>query len=152
MIAHRRDYASVCQARGRIVIGPDWREGKGRIVTLDRLPKDQSTTTCAYSYPIQGICADVCMAALTRVDRRLLADKIDGRLVGWIHDELLVETRETHVEHVKALLQQEMERAFLSTFPTATLNKLIEVKVASNWASIKEKAKATAIEEPSCAP
>ena len=29
MIAHRRDYASVCQARGRIIIGPDWREGQG---------------------------------------------------------------------------------------------------------------------------
>ena len=28
MIAHRRDYAGVCQARGRIVIGPDWREGE----------------------------------------------------------------------------------------------------------------------------
>ena len=82
----------------------------------------------------------------------MLAEKIDGRLVGWIHDELLVETREDDVVHVKALLQQEMERAFISTFPTATRNKLIEVKVASNWASIKEKAKATAIEEPSCAP
>ena len=153
MIAHRRDYAGVCQARGRIIIGPDWREGKGRIVTLDRLPKDQSTTTCAFSYPIQGVCADVCMMALTHVDRRLLADKIDGRLVGWIHDELIVETRETHVEHVKALLQSEMEKAFLSTFPTATLNKLIEVKTALNWAAIKEKAKAPEAlqEEPSCA-
>ena len=153
MMAHRRDYAGVCQARGRIIIGPDWREGKGRIVTLDRLPKDQSTTTCAFSYPIQGVCADVCMMALTHVDRRLLADKIDGRLIGWIHDELIVETRETHVEHVKALLQSEMEKAFLSTFPTATLNKLIEVKTALNWAAIKEKAKAPEAlqEEPSCA-
>jgi DNA polymerase-1 len=142
MIAHRRDYAAVCQTRGRIVIGPDWREGRGRIVPLDRLPKDQSTTTCAFSYPIQGICSDICSAALTEVDRPLLADKIDGRLVGWIHDELIVETRETHVDRVKALLQSEMEKAFLSTFPTATLNKLIEVKVAANWAAIKERAKA----------
>ena len=108
---------SACQARGRIIIGPDWREGKGRIVPLDRLPKDQSTTTCAYSYPIQGICADICMKALTEVDRRLLADKIDGRLVGWIHDELLVETREADVDRVKAMLQSEMERAFIDTFP-----------------------------------
>jgi DNA polymerase I-like protein with 3'-5' exonuclease and polymerase domains len=152
MIAHRRDYASVCQARGRIVIGPDWREGRGRIVPLDRLPRDQSTTTCAYSYPIQGICSDICTAALTEVDRRLLADKLDGRLVGWIHDELIVETREVDVDQVKALLQSEMARAFLDTFPAATLRDLIEVKVAANWAGIKEKAKAAAIKEPSCAP
>jgi DNA polymerase-1 len=147
LIAHRRDYARVCQARGRIVIGPDWREGRGRIVPLDRLPKDQSTTTCAYSYPIQGICSNICMAALTEVDRRLLADKIDGRLVGWIHDELLVETREADVDCVKALLQSEMEQAFIETFPSATRNQLIEVKVAPNWAGIKEKVKAHEAEE-----
>jgi hypothetical protein len=141
MIAHRRDYASVCQARGRIVIGPDWREGRGRIVPLDRLPKDQSTMTCAYSYPIQGICSDICMKALTEVDRLLLRESIDGHLVGWIRDELLVETREADVDRVKALLQSEMERAFIDTFPAATRNKLIEVKVAPNWAAIKEKEK-----------
>jgi DNA polymerase-1 len=89
------------------------------------------------------------MKALTEVDRRLLADKIDGRLVGWIHDELIVETREADVDRVKALLKSEMERAFIDTFPTATLNKLIEVKVASNWAAIKDKKKAPAIEEAS---
>jgi DNA polymerase I len=143
MIEHRRDYAAVCQRRSAIIIGPDWREGKGRIVPLDRLAKDQSTLTCAYSYPIQGICADICMKALTTVDRRLLDDNIDGRLVGWIHDELIVEAREADVDRVKAILQSEMERSFIDTFPTATLNNLIEVKVAANWAAIKAKPKAS---------
>ena len=141
MIAHRREYARVCQARGAIVIGSDWREGRGRIVPLDRLPKDQSTTTCAYSYPIQGICADICMKALTEVDRRLLDESIDGRLVGWIHDELIVEAREADVDRVKVLLQIAMERAFVDTFPSATLNKLVEVNVGLNWAAVKEKNK-----------
>jgi DNA polymerase I len=152
MIAHRRDYASVCQTRGPIVIGPDWREGRGRIVPLARLSDDRSPQTAAFAYPIQGICGDICMAALTAVDRRLLADKIDGHLVAWIHDDLIVETREADVDRVKALLQSEMERAFIDTFPSATRNKLIEVKVAPNWAQIKAKAKVPeAEEEPSCA-
>ena len=142
MIEHRRDYAAVCQARGRIVIGPEWREGKGRIVPLDRLPKDQSTLTCAYSYPIQGICADITMKALTEVDRRLLDENIDGQLVGWIHDELIVEALEADVDQVKAILQGAMEQAVVDTFPAATRNNLIEVKVALNWAAIKEKPKA----------
>jgi DNA (cytosine-5)-methyltransferase 1 len=144
MITHRRDYTEACQTRGAIVIGPDWREGRGRIVPLARLPDDQSPTTCAYSYPIQGICSDIAMTALTAVDRRLLADKLDALLVAWIHDELIVEAREADVERVKAILQSEMERAFVNTFPTATLRDLIEVKVASNWAAIKEKPKAPA--------
>jgi DNA polymerase-1 len=142
MIAHRRDYAAFCQTRRAIIIGPSWREGKGRIVPLARLPDDQSPLTCAYSYPIQGICSDICMAALTAVDRRLLDEHVDGRLVAWIHDELIVEAREADVERVKAILQSEMERAFIATFPSATLRDLIEVKVASNWAQIKEKKKA----------
>ena len=116
MIAHRRDYASKCQARGRIVIGPDWREGKGRIVPLDRLPKDQSTTTCAYSYPIQGICADICMGALTEVDKLLFAERLDGRLVGWIHDEIIVEAREADVDRVKVILWGANGSAPLSPF------------------------------------
>ncbi len=80
------------------------------------------------------------MTALTAVDRRLLADKIDGRLVAWIHDELIVEAREADVDRVKAILQHEMERAFVATFPTATLRDLIEVKVASNWAGDQSQA------------
>ena len=35
----------------------------------------------------------------------------------------------------------QMERAFVNTFPEVTLRDLIEVKVASNWAGIKEKKK-----------
>ena len=147
MIAHRRDYAGVCQRRGAIIIGPDWRVGKGRIVPLDRLPKDQWTTTCGFSYPIQGTCADISMAALTAVDRRLIAEKIDGRLVAWIHDELIVEARETHVDQVKAILQAEMESAFVGTFPAATLRGLIEVKVALDWAAVKAKSPAAEIVE-----
>jgi DNA polymerase I-like protein with 3'-5' exonuclease and polymerase domains len=81
------------------------------------------------------------MKALTEVDRLPLRESIDGHLVGWIRDELLVETREADVDRVKALLQSEMERAFIDTFPAATRNKLIEVKVAPNWAAIKEKEK-----------
>ena len=67
----------------------------------------------------------------------------------WIHDELIVETREADVDRVKALLQSEMERAFVDTFPAATLNQLVEVKVAANWAAIKAKQKAPAREEQS---
>ena len=116
--------------RRAIIIGTNWREGKGRIVPLARLPPDQSPTTCAYSYPIQGICADIGMMAITDLDQRLREQNIDGRLVGWIHDELIVEAREADAERVKAVLKDTMERAFLAVFPQATLLKLVEVKAA----------------------
>jgi DNA polymerase I-like protein with 3'-5' exonuclease and polymerase domains len=147
LIANRREYAGICQTKGRIIIGPDWREGRGRIVPLERLPPDQSTTTCAYSYPIQGICANVAMKAIADVDSRLRDQAIDGRLVGWLHDELLIEAREADAERVKFIVKNAMERAFIDTFPAATLNKLVEVKVGRTWAETKEKKKATESEE-----
>jgi DNA polymerase-1 len=143
LMAHRREYVRVCQVRDAIVIGNDWREGRGRIVPFARLPKDQSVRTCCLSYPIQGICADICMKAVTEVDRRVWEENIDGRLILWAHDELIVEAREREASQVKALLKDAMERAFLEVFPKATLLNLVEVKVGPNWAAVKEKKKKT---------
>jgi DNA polymerase-1 len=139
LMAHRREYVRVCQARGFIVIGADWREGRGRIVPFARLPKDQTVRTCCLSYPIQGLCADICMKAVADVDRRLREEVIDGRLVGWIHDELIIEARKRDAERVKALLKDAMEQAFIEVFPAATLLKLVEVNAGPNWAAVKEK-------------
>jgi DNA polymerase-1 len=147
LIAHRREYARVCQLRGAIIICAEWREGRGRIVPIARLPKDQSPQTCAYSYPIQGICADIAMKALTEIDRKLREDRIDGRLVGWIHDELIVEAREADIDRVTGFLKRAMERAFIDVFAKAPLNGLVEVHVGSNWAAVKEKKK-TLEEQP----
>jgi DNA polymerase-1 len=148
MIAHRREYAHACQVRRQIIIGPNWREGRGRIVPIASLPPDPSPATCAYSYPIQGICADIAMKAIADLGRRLRDQNIDGRLVGWIHDELIVEAREADADRVKALLKGAMERAFVDVFPAATLNKLVEVKVGVTWAAVKEKAKPPGGEQP----
>jgi DNA polymerase-1 len=142
MIKNRYEYSCACMVEGRIVIGPEWREGRGRIVPLDRLPPDQYPITCSYSYPIQGICSDVAMTAIADVDKRLRDQTLDGRLIGWIHDEVLVEAREADGERVTHILKDAMERAFVDTFPTATLNKLVEVKVGRTWAETKEKKKA----------
>ena len=141
MIAHRREYAQACQLRRAIIIGTGWREGKGRIVPLAHLPPDQSPTTCAYSYPIQGICADAAMMAIVDLDQRLREQNIEARIIGWIHDELIVEGREADGDRIKALLKDTMERAFLAVFPQATLLKLVEVKSGLTWAALKQKVK-----------
>jgi DNA polymerase-1 len=149
MISHRREYATACQVNRRIIIGPDWREGRGRVVPIARLPEDQSAATCCFSYPIQGGCSDICMMALTDIDKRLCEQNIDGRLVAWIHDEFIVEAREADSERVTALLKDAMERAFVDIFPQATLLKLVEVQRGPTWAATKEKAKAPEGQEDS---
>jgi DNA polymerase-1 len=79
------------------------------------------------------------LKAIADVDRRLTEERLDARLVGWIHDELIVEAREKDAERVKPLLKQAMEQAFLEIFPNATLDNLVEVNVGPNWAAVKEK-------------
>jgi DNA polymerase I-like protein with 3'-5' exonuclease and polymerase domains len=81
------------------------------------------------------------MKAIADVDRRLREGAIDGRLVGWIHDELIVEVGKRDASRVKPLLKDTMEQAFLAIFPAATLLNLVEVNVGPNWAAVKEKKK-----------
>ena len=63
----------------------------------------------ALNAPIQGTAADLIKEAMIRVDRRLRAEGLAGRLVLQVHDELIVECPEEEAERVKALLEEEME-------------------------------------------
>lgn len=81
------------------------------------------------------------MMAIAGLDRRLREQKLDARLVGSIHDELVIEGREADAEPVKALLKDTMEKAFVAIFPQATLRNLVEVKAGPTWAAAQEKPK-----------
>lgn len=65
----------------------------------------------AMNAPIQGSAADIIKIAMNRVYKRLKEEKIDGRLILQVHDELLVEVKKEDAPRAKALLKEEMEHA-----------------------------------------
>jgi hypothetical protein len=83
--------------------------------------------------PIQGVCADIAMQALIYVDEALRVAGIDGGVVLFIHDELVVECPAADAEYVADIVTRAMTRAFAETFPDAPLNGLVETKVSTAW-------------------
>ena len=85
------------------------------------------------------------MLALTAIDQALYDAGIAGRVIAWVHDELVLEVSEVDAPPAKRLLEQAMLDAFEQTFPGSEtmglLNGLTDVNVGDNWASAKEKPK-----------
>ncbi len=82
----------------------------------------------AMNAPIQGTAADIIKIAMIRVHDRLIKEGFASRLILQVHDELLIETKESEKEAVIALLEEEMHDA-------AELRVSLEVGTAwgLNW-------------------
>lgn len=65
----------------------------------------------AMNSPIQGTAADIIKMAMLHVFNALRVNGLKSKLILQIHDELLIETRESEVEQVKTLLAEEMRNA-----------------------------------------
>ena len=83
----------------------------------------------ALNAPIQGTAADIIKLAMIRVQDRLKAEGLTGRLVLQVHDELLVECPEAEGAQVAALLEEEMERVVSLSVPL-----IAEAKIGKRWA------------------
>ena len=126
----RRDHSDRCQARGFIEIGC------GRVVEAAWEPYGLSFPQCC-NLPIQGICADAMLRAITMVHRRYLAAGIRGGLVATVHDELLAEVVEADAERAPDILQQTMIEAFEITFPGAPTENVATASIGRSWAELK---------------
>ncbi len=82
----------------------------------------------AMNAPIQGTAADIIKIAMIRVHDRLIKEGYESRLILQVHDELLIETKESEKDTVIALLEEEMHQV-------ATLSVPLEVGTAwgANW-------------------
>ena len=125
-----RRHADECQARRRITIGV------GRTLENAWEPGGIRYTQCC-NLPIQGVCADVMMRAVSGVYHRLRAENLDALMVAQIHDELILESNIQDADAVSSLLNEEMTKAFRITFPNAPTVDLIDVSVGRSWADLK---------------
>ncbi|MBR2045425.1 MAG: DNA polymerase I [Agathobacter sp.] len=82
----------------------------------------------AMNAPIQGTAADIIKIAMIRVHDRLIKEGYKSRLILQVHDELLIETKESEKDAVIALLEEEMHQV-------ATLSVPLEVGTewGANW-------------------
>lgn len=82
----------------------------------------------AMNAPIQGTAADIMKIAMIKVRDRLLKEGVDAKIVMQVHDELVVEAKDSEVESVKAILREEMENAVKLSIPLT-----VDVTLGKNW-------------------
>ena len=71
----------------------------------------------AMNAPIQGTAADIIKIAMIRVHDRLIKEGYQSRLILQVHDELLIETKESEKDAVIALLEEEMHQVASLSVP-----------------------------------
>ena len=82
----------------------------------------------AMNAPIQGSAADIMKIAMINVDRALKAAGLDARIVMQVHDELIVEVKDSQIDTCKRLVKEEMEKAVSLSIPLT-----VDVSSGKNW-------------------
>ena len=86
----------------------------------------------AMNAPIQGTAADIMKIAMIHVRDRLAQEKLESRILIQVHDELLLEVKESECEKVQTILKTEMEEA------AALAVKLeVDLHTGSTWYDAK---------------
>lgn len=82
----------------------------------------------AMNAPIQGSAADIMKVAMINVDRALREAGLDARIVMQVHDELIVEVKDSELDECKRLVKEEMEKAVALSIPLT-----VDVTSGKNW-------------------
>ena len=86
----------------------------------------------AMNSPIQGTAADIMKIAMIDVDRELRRRKLESRIVLQVHDELLVEAKESEAEEVVRILEDKMKHA-----ADLKVSLEVEAKTGRSWFDAK---------------
>jgi DNA polymerase-1 len=127
----RRKNADLARAGGFVRIGA------GRTVEAAWEPGGRLSFQQCCNLPVQGICADAMLRAITLVHARFNAAGIRGGLVASVHDELLAEVIEDDAERAREILERAMVDAFVATFPEAPITSVAKAKIGRSWAEAK---------------
>jgi len=82
----------------------------------------------AINAPIQGSAADIIKLAMIEVDRAMVEQKVQSKLLLQVHDELVFDVHVSEKELMPELVRKAMEAAIQLAVPME-----VEVKIANNW-------------------
>ncbi|WP_412070506.1 DNA polymerase I [Rubrivirga sp. IMCC43871] len=106
--------------------------GRRRYLPLigSRNPNDRAfAERVAVNMPIQGTQADMIKIAMLSISRGLPDVSAGTRMILQVHDELVFEVPEAHVEAVSAFVREQMATAY----PLGDVPVVVDIGVADNW-------------------
>lgn len=86
----------------------------------------------AVNFPIQSLAADVIKIAMINIDKQLLGENNDIKMLLQVHDELVFEVKEDKVDFWAKKIIPIMESAIKLSVPVT-----VEAKVGDNWGEMK---------------
>src|SRR6266581_2329084 len=78
--------------------------------------------------PLQGTAADLIKLAMIRIDRKLMEEKLETKMILQVHDELLFEGPPKELDRVRTLVRSEMEGVYDLSVPV-----VVDLKSGPNW-------------------
>ena len=85
----------------------------------------------AVNTPIQGSAADLIKLAMIHIDAKIRMDHLSLRMILQIHDELVFEVPEDHLEASVPVIRDGMENVYPLDVPLTT-----KVSTGSNWGEL----------------
>ena len=82
----------------------------------------------AINAPIQGSAADIIKLAMIAVDKAMIEQKVQSKLLLQVHDELVFDVHVSEQDLMQKLVKEAMESAVSLVVPME-----VEVKIADNW-------------------
>ena len=86
----------------------------------------------AINAPIQGAAADIIRFAMINIDKKIIEKKIDATLLVQIHDELLLEVRDSIINKEIVKIKREMENAIDKDY-NFSVPLIVDTNSAKNW-------------------
>lgn len=63
--------------------------------------------------PIQSAASDICLQAMTRIDKRIADEFIDATVLFPVHDSICIEVVIEDIDRLREVCKQEMEQDFM---------------------------------------
>lgn len=94
----------------------------------------------AINSPVQSFGSDLCMLSLIEIDRKLQRKKIEGYVIGTVHDALMFEVKDEQVWQALPIIQDTMENLPLDKLFGLHLDVPIvaDIKVGTHWGDARE--------------
>ena len=86
------------------------------------------------NFPIQGSAAEIMLLALVNTHRALAGSR--AKLIGTVHDELVIECPTQLVDETKERVVNAMTAAFTRLFPEAPIDGLLDAVSGPSWGEL----------------
>lgn len=121
-LAHERGWATTMYGRKRHI--KEFNQSNRQLVAYGE--------RTAMNHPLQGSAADIIKIAMVQVEKRLVEEGLNAKLVLQIHDELDLEVPETEVDATSELVRETMEGVCELRVPLVA-----DVAIGHTWAEAK---------------